>query len=351
MASTSSCPFARFAVPEHERLSVPVWVCRNQPAHACAPGLPRLRQRHLRWLHRPPGPREQRLSRRCRRPGAHLQHPCHRPGRLLCCCSQHCNRGAVQWGSRAHVLRQGGCCILWAVQWQPRGYFSFGRGWYAPSPPPIHKHMKLCRIAVTRHGALSTARCQHQIQCFGRFISAMAATSNLCMHAGVNPTFNYMANTFGFTQRETVAIMGAHSLGEAKCAPQDAVSLSCFMHSHAACSSVQAFGRIHAWSAPCLVGSIPGRLGNVMDECKGRCCTYKLYHTVTRTICAALTTQALMALGLAIRTTWTMPSTRCDAPAPVLACPELRSPLPRIQQLACFILLLQFVASNVASKG
>lgn len=38
------------------------------------------------------------------------------------------------------------------------------------------------------------------------------------MLAGFDETMAYMASTFGFSERETVAIMGAHSLGQAKCA-------------------------------------------------------------------------------------------------------------------------------------
>lgn len=39
------------------------------------------------------------------------------------------------------------------------------------------------------------------------------------MHAGVEPTFAYFETHFGFSEREAVAILGAHSLGEAQCVP------------------------------------------------------------------------------------------------------------------------------------
>ena len=40
-----------------------------------------------------------------------------------------------------------------------------------------------------------------------------------CVSAGFGPTFSYFEDVFGFTQRETVAIMGAHSLGRGECVP------------------------------------------------------------------------------------------------------------------------------------
>lgn len=37
------------------------------------------------------------------------------------------------------------------------------------------------------------------------------------MHAGLGPTLAYFNETFGFTERETVALLGVHSLGVARC--------------------------------------------------------------------------------------------------------------------------------------
>ena len=50
-------------------------------------------------------------------------------------------------------------------------------------------------------------------------MSATADAAMECLHSGFDSTFSYMSKTFGFTQRETVAILGAHSLGLAECAP------------------------------------------------------------------------------------------------------------------------------------